>query len=121
MKKYFFNLLLFFICCGCAEDIVVEDNTVTFYGSVIDYETGNPIQNASVVLYYGVAPISLGAAISSAYTGTDGSFSFSRIEIREETGFVLKAECAGYQKAWHTLSKTSGNKVEVQIIMQKSK
>lgn len=121
MKKYLLLFTLLLACLGCASDFEEDGNTVTFYGSVIDFETGNPIPNASVVLYYGLTPTSLGGAISSAYTGTDGSFSFSRIEVREETGFVLKAECAGYQKAWQTLSKNSGNKAEVQIVMQKSK
>lgn len=121
MKKYLLLFTLLLACLGCASDFEEDGNTVTFYGSVIDFETGNPIPNASVVLYYGLTPTSLGGAISSAYTGTDGSFSFSRIEVREETNFVLKAECAGYQKAWQTLSKNSGNKAEVQIVMQKSK
>ena len=121
MKKHLLLFTLLLACLGCASDFEEDGNTVTFYGSVIDFETGNSISNASVVLYYGLAPDCLGTSISSAYTGTDGSFRFNSIEIREETGFVLKAECAGYQKTWQTLSKISGNKAEVQIVMQKSK
>lgn len=121
MKKHLLLFTLLLACLGCASDFEEDGNTVTFYGSVIDFETGNSISNASVVLYYGLAPDCLGASISSAYTGTDGSFSFNRVEVREETGFVVGVECAGYRKAWQTLSKNSGNKSEVQIIMQKTK
>lgn len=122
MKKHLLFFLLILACCGCAEDIVEEDgNTASFYGSVIDFETGNPVPNASVILYYGISPMSLGSSITSAYTGTDGTFSFSRIEIRKETGFVIGAECAGYQKAWQVLSATQGNDAEVQIVLKKSK
>lgn len=122
MKKHLLYIVLLLACCGCAKDIVEENgNTVTFYGSVIDFETGNPVPNAFVVLYYGVAPTSLGPSVASAYTGTDGAFSFTDVEKRNDTGFVLSVECAGYQKAWQVLSANSGNKAETQIIIKKSK
>lgn len=94
------------LCSGCSEDDDYEIYA-TLYGVVTDYETGIPLENASVVL----SPSSL-----TVQTGSDGRFAFDNLDAQPYTITVQKA---GYQPNRKTVTAISGESMEVNIPMNK--
>lgn len=93
-----------FLCTGCSEDDEYEIYA-TIHGKVTDYETGAPLENASVVL----SPTSL-----TVQTDYDGNFTFSNLDAQPYTITVQKS---GYQPNRKTVTAVSGESMEVNIPM----
>ncbi len=91
------------ITSGCSNS---NDDYVAFAtlnGSVTDYVTGVPLENASVVL---------SPSNQTKQTGADGVFVFDGLEAKQYTITVQKA---GYQPNRKVVTAISGESVDVKI------
>lgn len=84
------------------------DSTGKISGTVIDLDSGEPIQSALITL----SPGGL-----NTYTGYDGSFDFQDLEAKQ---YTLTAQKTGYIANRKTVTTISGNVVNVSLVMQKS-
>ncbi len=90
------------ITSGCSNS---DDYDVfaTLNGSVSDYVTGEPLENASVVL---------SPSNQTKQTGADGVFVFDGLEAKQYTITVQKA---GYQPNRKVVTAISGESVDIKI------
>ena len=113
-KKFLFIAMLgiaglsVFVACDKKDKDVVDE--ITIYGTVVDADSGDPIQNAQISLYKdyfseeqqkedmdnGGAP----GAIGSAVTGSDGSYEFTISDINRKYEYVVEAKKKGYQEGF---------------------
>lgn len=91
--------------CGCSDyDYEIYSSV---YGTVSDYETGEPISNASVVL----SPTN-----ATKHTGTDGTFRFDELDAQQ---YTITFQKAGYQPNRKLVTAVSGESLEVNIHLKK--
>lgn len=109
MRKFvslFFCFLLGILCltavCGSCSDNDYEIYTA-IYGVVSDRETGEPLENASVVL----SPSGL-----TKQTGADGVYCFENLDAQQ---YTLTAQKSGYQTNRKLIITISGERMEVNI------
>lgn len=107
MKKVFlFIIALTALTTSC--EPVVYDTFCTISGTVIDLETGDPIQQATVTL----SPTGY-----NTYTGDDGHFEFIDLDARQYTVTVQKT---GYVTNRKTVTTVAGSVVDVSLTLQKN-
>lgn len=107
MKKVFlFIIALTALTTSC--EPVVYDTFCTISGTVIDLETGDPIQQATVTL----SPTGY-----NTYTGDDGHFEFIELDARQYTVTVQKT---GYVTNRKTVTTVAGGVVDVSLTLQKN-
>lgn len=107
MKKVFlFILALTALTTSC--EPVVYDTFCTISGTVIDLDTGDPIQQATVTL----SPTGY-----NTYTGDDGHFEFIDLDARQYTVTVQKT---GYVTNRKTVTTVAGGVVDVSLTLQKN-
>ena len=107
MKKVFlFIIALTALATSC--EPVVYDTFCTISGTVIDLETGDPIQQATVTL----SPTGY-----NTYTGDDGHFEFIELDARQYTVTVQKT---GYVTNRKTVTTVAGGVVDVSLTLQKN-
>lgn len=109
MRKFvslFFCFLLGILCltavCSSCSDDDYEIYTA-IYGVVSDRETGEPLENASVVL----SPSGL-----TKQTGADGAYCFENLDAQQ---YTLTAQKSGYQTNRKLFITISGERMEVDI------
>ena len=91
------------ILCGC--DKKEYDSFATVYGTVNDVATGEPLENANVVLSPGG---------KTKTTGTDGRFEFADLDPQQYTITVQKT---GYQTNRKTVTAVVAEKTEANITL----
>lgn len=107
MKKVFlFIIALTALTTSC--EPVVYDTFCTISGTVIDLETGDPIQQATVTL----SPTGY-----NTYTGDDGHFEFIDLDARQYTVTVQKT---GYVTNRKTVTTVAGGVVDFNLTLQKN-
>lgn len=107
MKKVFlFIIAMTALTTSC--EPVVYDTFCTISGTVIDLETGDPIQQATVTL----SPTGY-----NTYTGDDGHFEFIDLDARQYTVTVQKT---GYVTNRKTVTTVAGGVVDFNLTLQKN-
>lgn len=102
----FATLLSFSI--SCSDDL--EDYNVlgTISGTVVDLDTSDPIQQATVTLSPGGV---------NTYTGHDGVFEFHDLDARQYTVTVQKS---GYVTNRKTVTTIAGGVVDINLTLKKN-
>lgn len=97
------------LCAGAAGCADSDDYEIyaTLCGTVSDYSTGQPVENAVVVL----APSN-----RTATTAADGRFLFENLDAQQ---YTLTVQKTGYQPDRKTVAAVSGERVEVNIPIRK--
>ena len=112
MKNKFGSLLMacaMLLCfvTSCSDDI--DYNVLGgISGEVIDLDTGNPIQQATVTL----SPTGM-----NTYTGDDGTFEFIDLDERQYTVTVQKT---GYSANRKTVTIIAGHVIPIKLTLQKN-
>lgn len=101
-----FFLSLIFSTFSCSDENDYELFS-TISGTVIDYETADPISNASILLSPGGI---------TKMTDEDGCFCFENLEVQQ---YNLTVQKVGYQPNRKSVTAISGETVSVQITMNK--
>jgi hypothetical protein len=91
---------------GCSKD--EPDVYATLYGVIADYETGEPVVGASVVLSPGG---------KTKTTGSDGAYEFPNLDPAQYTVTVQKM---GYQTNRKTVTAVVGEKTQANIPLTKN-
>lgn len=112
MKKIAFILLTFMtlacIVSSCGGELEY-DSSGKISGTVIDMDSGEPIQNALITL----SPGGL-----NTYTGYDGSFEFLGLNA---TQYAITAQQTGYAANRKTVTIKAREYVTVSLVMRKNK
>lgn len=87
-------------CTGCSDD---DEIAASLYGVISDYRTGEPLENASVVL----SPSGV-----TKQTGVDGTYCFEHLDAQQ---YVLTAQKTGYQTSRKSVMAVRGERIEVNI------
>lgn len=106
MKKNGLICALAFVLLTCWSSCSSSDDYEIFakiHGTVTDYQTGEPIENASVIL----SPSGL-----SKQTDASGHYQFDELDVQQYTITVQKA---GYQPNRKTVTAISGETQQVDI------
>ena len=82
------------------------EKTGSIHGTVTDFETGEPIENAYVSIYPGT---------QSLQTGYDGMFVFSDLPSRQ---YMVSCEKTGYESNRMTVN-VEGNSVCINLLLRK--
>lgn len=99
--------MLFCFATSCSDDI--DYNVLGgISGEVIDLDTGNPIQQATVTL----SPSGM-----NTYTGDDGTFEFVDLDERQYTVTVQKT---GYITNRKTVTMIAGRVIPIKLTLQKN-
>ena len=106
MKKTLL-LIMALIALATSCEPVTYDTFCTISGTVIDLDTGDPIQQATVTL----SPSGV-----NTYTGYDGTFEFLDLDARQYTVTVQKT---GYITNRKTVTTVAGGVVTIQLTLQK--
>lgn len=93
--------------CSCSDDD--PGIFATLSGTVTDYETGEPIENAMVTL----SPLNI-----TQITDETGSFCFDGLDV---TQYTISVQKAGYYTNRKNVTAVSGEKMEANITMTKIK
>lgn len=80
----------------------------TITGTVIDYETSQAIQGATVTL----SPSGM-----NAHTGDNGYFEFNDLYEKE---YKITAQKSGYKTNWKTVATVAGGTINVSIELEKN-
>lgn len=85
-----------------------ENITATVAGTVLDFDTGEPIGNATITMTPGGL---------NTYTGSDGTFQFNEVEAQQ---YTLTAQKTGYKADRKTINPNAGETLNVSIAMRKN-
>jgi len=111
MKRMAFILLTFMalacVMSSCGGEIE-PNSSGKISGTVIDMDSGEPIQNALITL----SPGGL-----NTYTGYDGSFEFLELDAKQ---YTITVQQTGYVANRKTVTIKIGEYVTVILVMQKS-
>lgn len=102
-----FAMLLCFTS-SCTDDLVDYDVYCTISGTVIDLDTHDPVQSATVTL----SPSGY-----NTYTGDDGRFEFIDLDARQYTVTVQKT---GYVTNRKTVTTIAGGNVDISLTLKKN-
>ena len=118
MKKILFVCLFVSLLFGCSNDLEKPAATGTLYGHVADGETGDPIANANIRLYSGIAADCSGEVLATAVTGTDGYFQMSEVDPGKsyEGRFILVSH-PHYRNFSQRVSIQANHNTELQILL----
>lgn len=101
---FLFFITFFATACSSGNDYEIF-STIT--GTVIDYETGDPLPNVSILL----SPGSI-----TKVTDSNGHFTFESLDAQQ---YNLTAQKAGYQPNRKNVNAISGETIDIQIPMTK--
>lgn len=105
IKKALRIIVLATLFAACSP--VEYDHFGNISGTVIDVDTGEPVQQATVTL----SPTS-----KNTYTGMDGMFEFQELEAQKYTISVQKT---GYQANRKDINVNAGETANVTLVMKK--
>ena len=106
MKKSLL-LIIALITLATSCEPVTYDTFGGISGEVVDLDTGDPVQQATVTL----SPTGM-----NTYTGSDGSFEFIDLDERQYTVTVQKT---GYEANRKTVTIVAGRVIPIKLTMQK--
>ena len=106
MKKSLL-LIIALITLATSCEPVTYDTFGGISGEVVDLDTGDPVQQATVTL----SPSGM-----NTYTGSDGSFEFIDLDERQYTVTVQKT---GYEANRKTVTIVAGRVIPIKLTMQK--
>lgn len=106
MKKVLTIFILATLFAACSPE--EYDHFGEISGTVIDVDSGEPVQQATVTL----SPTS-----KNTYTGMDGKFEFQELEPQQYTVMVQKS---GYQANRKIVNVYAGETTTVALVMQKN-
>lgn len=111
MKIRFSTILMAFamllcVSTSCDDGLIEVDTMGTIAGSVVELNTGDPVQNATVTL---------SPSGKNTYTGSDGAFEFLDLDARQYTITVQKT---GYETNRKQVTTAAGGVVEVKITLK---
>lgn len=106
MKRTLF-LLLTLVALTTSCEPVTYDTFGGISGEVVDLDTSDPVQQATVTL----SPTGM-----NTYTGSDGSFEFIDLDERQYTVTVQKT---GFETNRKTVTIVAGRVIPIKITMQK--
>lgn len=99
------------LCCVMAMSIACSKTEYqvfsTLHGIVSDYETGDPIPNASIVL---------SPSGATKITGNDGYFEFLEVSPQQ---YTVTAQKTGYATNRKSINAISGENTEINITLTK--
>lgn len=101
-------VVLLCFASSCTDGMVDYDVLGSISGTVIDVDSGDPVQQATVTL----SPSGL-----NTYTGDDGHFEFLDLEARQYTITVQKT---GYTTNRKTVTTVAGGTVDVSLTLKKN-
>lgn len=109
MKKILAILVLGIALLGLASSCTKTQYDLfgTISGTVIDVDTGEPVQQATVTL----SPTS-----KNTYTGMDGQFEFTELEAQQ---YTLTVQKTGYQANRKIVNVTPSEVTIVSLVMKK--
>lgn len=107
MRKFLFFLFIALACASCSKTEYSVFSTL--HGVVNDYQTGDPVSGASVVL---------SPSGATKITGNDGYFEFQELTPQQYTVTVQKD---GYTTNRKSVTAISGENTEVNISIIKHK
>jgi len=131
MKKFLLSLaciaciLGIFTSCDKKDKDVIDE--ITVYGTVVDADNGNPIQNAEIIVhmdYFGDNNEERSGFIGSSVTGSDGSYECTISNINQKNYYYVEAHKAGYEGHGMELSLSnakSGKKLKCDFHLTPSK
>lgn len=105
---YIYCLLLFVALYSCNEDTLEIERKGSIIGTVLDKETGDPLENVQV---------STNPASSTAITDEDGNFSILDILIDD---YSVQAELEGYRTGFEPVNVVEGGVSEVVVNLELS-
>ena len=100
------SIILVILSSSCKKE--EHDSFSTLFGVVSDFETGEPVSGASVILSPGS---------KTKTTEQDGKFEFNNLEPTQYTVTVQKS---GYQTNRKTVTAVVGERIEVNVTLNKS-
>lgn len=100
--------MLFCFTTSCTDDMIDYNVLGGISGEVIDLDTGNPIQQATVTL----SPTGM-----NTYTGEDGTFEFVDLDERQYTVTVQKT---GYSANRKTVTIVAGRVIPIKLTLKKN-
>lgn len=92
---------------SCSETSYEYNTFGAISGTVLDMDSGEPIQGALITLSPGGF---------NTYTGYDGGFNFMDLEAKQ---YVLTAQKTGYASNRKTITTLAGETVVVSLVMRK--
>lgn len=105
MKKLLTWTLVFLLMSACQP--ITYNTFGTISGTVVDYATGAPIQNAAVTL----SPFG-----RNAFTGSDGSFHFDDLD---PTRYTVTAQKEGYESDFVHITVYAGQAETISITLKR--
>lgn len=108
MRKIFCAILSLLVLGSCSESSTI-DAFSDITGTVIDLETSDPIDGATITL----SPTG-----KSSMTGTDGYFEFIDLEAKQ---YTLTVQKSGYTTNRKIVNAVAGEDASVTITLQKQK
>lgn len=111
IKSGFLSLAFALLLCfatACSDDFVDYNVLGSISGTVIDVDTHDPVQSATVTL----SPSGY-----NTYTGDDGRFDFIDLDARQYTVTVQKA---GYITNRKTVTIIAGGNVNISLTLKKN-
>lgn len=115
MKRFIFTLLTFvaLMCTlvSCGNDLEY-DSDGKISGTVIDMDSGEPIQDALITINPG------NSNNSNVYSGYDGYFEFLGLDAKQ---YTLTVQKTGYDANRKAVTIKAGEYVTVSLVMKKSR
>ena len=105
MKKILAFALGILVLAACQP--VTYNTFGTISGTVLDFETGTPIQNAAVTL---------NPTGKNAFTGSDGYFQFNDLDPQQ---YTVRAQKDGYSTDSKTVNVHAGETESITISLRK--
>lgn len=99
-----FTLITIILFAGCSNPNY--DIYSTIRGKVIDYVTGDPLSNVSIVL---------SPSNTTKTTNSDGSYNFENLDAGQ---FTLSFQKSGYYPDKKTITAISGEIMEVNVLLK---
>lgn len=100
-------LVLLFATSSCKKDTTVVNTYCTITGTVIELQTGDPVQNATVT----IAPSG-----KNTYTGSDGHFEFLDLDAKQ---YDITVQKSGYKTNFKHVTTEAGGTINVSITLEK--
>ena len=98
--------MLLCVSTSCDDGLIDVDTMGTISGTVVELNTGDPIQNATVTL---------SPSGKNTYTGSDGAFEFLDLDARQ---YTLTVQKTGYETNRKTVTTVAGDVVHVDLTLK---
>ena len=102
------SMMLLFVITSCNKSSSSSGSSFcTITGTVIELQTGDPVQNATVT----IAPSG-----KNTYTGSDGHFEFLDLDAKQ---YDITVQKSGYKTNFKHVTTEAGGTINVSITLEK--